>query len=71
MSESAVHDNTMIFGDVKEVSRRLSLSTKTVERYRDQGRIPRPTRFGRRQLWHLPTLAAWAANGCPPVTKPA
>ena len=32
MSESAVQDETLIFGDIREVARRLGVSTKTVLR---------------------------------------
>ena len=71
MSESAVQDETLIFGDIREVARRLGVSTKTVLRLREQGRLPIPTRLGARCLWHLPTIAEWAANGCPRVTQPA
>ena len=68
MSESAVQDESLLFGDVHEVARRLSVSTKTVLRLRSQGRLPIPTRFGARCLWHLPTLAKWAEDGCPRIT---
>jgi len=56
-------------GDVREVSRKLSVNWRTVYRLRDRGHMPMPVRLGTRILWNLSTIDRWIEKGCPPTSK--
>ncbi|MGL5097556.1 MAG: helix-turn-helix transcriptional regulator [Planctomycetia bacterium] len=51
--------------DAVAVAALLSVSTKTVRRMVDGGRIPPPTRVGRLLRWRRTEVLAWIDAGCP------
>ncbi|MHC4947205.1 MAG: helix-turn-helix transcriptional regulator [Planctomycetota bacterium] len=48
--------------DVRAVARLLGLGERTIWRMAGSGEMPAPLRFGRRRLWHRPTLERWLAH---------
>jgi excisionase family DNA binding protein len=53
-------------GDAAKV---LSLSRSALYDGVSAGRIPAPVRIGGRVLWRRAELAAWVADGCPPMAR--
>lgn len=39
------------------------LSERTIFRLLDQGRLPKPTKLGRRIVWSVETIKAWLSAG--------
>lgn len=50
---------------IEDVARMLSVSTRTVRRLRQEGRIPQPLIVGRSVRWNRETLMQWIGAGCP------
>jgi len=44
--------------DIGEVAAVFAISTRTVERWIDDGKIPPPLKLGRRRLWHPDVISA-------------
>ena len=51
--------------DIKSLALMLKVSEKTVRRWRDAGKIPRPVKLGRTLRWRLCLIVAWIDAGCP------
>ncbi|HBO44981.1 MAG TPA: hypothetical protein DD670_13840 [Planctomycetaceae bacterium] len=51
--------------DTKEVARMLGLSPRTVWRFNDAGRLPKPVKLGTLVRWPRKQIEAWLAAGCP------
>ena len=50
---------------IDDVARLLSVSTRTVRRLRQEGRIPPPVCVGRSVRWNRESLRQWIESGCP------
>ena len=50
----------------KDLARILNVSERTIGSLRARGRLPAPTRLGRRTLWKRSEIERWVAAGCPP-----
>jgi len=59
-----MHD-TAYLGTIQIVEERLMLSTKTIRRWVDAGRIPGVVRLGRLVRFNMQILDQWIAAGCP------
>lgn len=53
--------------DVGQVALLLEVSTKTVRRLADSGRMPTARRLGRLLRWSRAELEEWIERGCPRV----
>ncbi len=53
--------------DVETVARMLDISTRTVYRLADSGKMPRPVKLGQLVRWPRAELEKWIAGGCPAV----
>ncbi|MHB1035740.1 MAG: helix-turn-helix transcriptional regulator [Pirellulales bacterium] len=53
--------------DVQAVANLLGCSPRTVYRFADCGRMPRPVKLGALIRWSKADLDAWIAAGCPAV----
>ena len=53
--------------DARAVARRLACGTRSVWRWADAGRMPRPVRLGRLRRWRTADIDAWVKNGCRPL----
>ena len=51
--------------DAKEVAKMLGLSPRTVWRFNDAGRLPKPVKLGTLVRWPREQIEAWLAAGCP------
>lgn len=56
--------------DVRGVADLLAISSSTVRRLADGGRMPRPVRLGALVRWRRSEVEDWIAAGCPSITKP-
>jgi len=52
--------------DTKRAAQMIGVSRSLFLSMHDSGRIPLPTRLGRRVLWRVAELEAWVEAGCPP-----
>lgn len=50
---------------VGEVAKRLRIGQRTVYRWADRGRIPRPLKLGALVRWRQSEIEEWIAAGCP------
>jgi len=50
---------------VDEVAAMLQVSQRTVYRFSDIGRIPRPIKLGGSVRWRRSDILAWIEEGCP------
>lgn len=57
--------------DVREVSRLLNLSTRSVWRMLSAGQLPEPVRIGRSVRWSRERIRVWIEAGCPQATEAA
>lgn len=55
----------MALMDARDVSRRLSVSTRTVWRLLSAGQLPKPVRIGRSVRWRREIIEEWILEGCP------
>jgi excisionase family DNA binding protein len=55
--------------DVEAVAALLSISTKSVRRLADAGKMPRPVKLGALIRWRRSELDAWIADGCRKVLQ--
>ncbi|MCP4640084.1 MAG: helix-turn-helix domain-containing protein [bacterium] len=55
--------------DVNQVSQLMNCSVRTIRRWSDTGRMPRPVRIGGLVRWARADLERWVADGCPPVRQ--
>lgn len=55
--------------DVHEVARLLSISTRAVFKWVEQGKLPKPLKIGRCCRWRKSELVAWVERGCPRVSE--
>ena len=55
--------------DVKAVAERLGVSTASVWRYRDDGKLPQPVRVGGSVRWRASDIDRWMQDGCPALAK--
>lgn len=53
--------------NVREVAALLDLSPRTVWRWSDSGRMPRPVRLSSLAKWRMRELREWIDNGCKPI----
>ena len=53
--------------DARAIAKRLSVGVRSVWRWADAGRLPRPVTLGRLKRWRASDIDAWVANGCRPV----
>lgn len=53
--------------DVRAVAGLLNVSSRTVYRLADAGRMPRPVKLGQLVRWRRAELAEWLNAGCPTV----
>lgn len=53
--------------DVRDVAKLLKLSTRTIAKMSQTGRMPPPTRIGAAVRWNEKELRAWVDAGCPGV----
>ena len=60
--EAVVRDPATTVLTVADVARYLSLSVRTVEAYRRDGRLPEATMVGRTPTWTRAQIDAWQAN---------
>jgi predicted DNA-binding transcriptional regulator AlpA len=51
--------------DFKAVAKMLSLSPRTVWRYRSAGRLPKPVTISGSVRWRLADIDRWIEWGCP------
>lgn len=51
--------------DVKLASAMFTMSTRSFWRLVSSGKAPKPFKLGRRAVWRVSDLTAWAANGFP------
>lgn len=58
------HDG-MALMDARDVSRRLSVSTRTVWRLLSADQLPKPVRIGRSVRWQREVVEEWIRLGCP------
>lgn len=56
-----------LYLDARGCGSRYAVSSRHWLRLVDAGRARQPARFGRLVRWHVPTLEAWEAAGCPTV----
>ncbi len=49
---------------VKEVAELCGVSTRTITRMVDAGKMPSPVRLGGAVRWNREELEAWIASGC-------
>ncbi|MBM3288628.1 MAG: helix-turn-helix domain-containing protein, partial [Candidatus Hydrogenedentes bacterium] len=54
---------------VKQVSKLLNCSCRTVWRLADAGRIPRPISLNSLRRWDRSVLDDWIGNGCPATQR--
>jgi excisionase family DNA binding protein len=55
--------------DVEVVAEMLGVSTRTVSRFRDSGRIPKAVTIGRCVRWRQCDIEQWIEAGCPDVRR--
>lgn len=53
--------------DVRQVASMVNASPRTVMRFSDAGRMPRPVKLGSLVRWRRADIEAWIAAGCPAV----
>ena len=58
----------LLIGD-RALAHLLSIGRSTLWRLIAAGKIPEPTKLGRRRLWHRGEIECWAAAGCPPLRE--
>ena len=51
---------------VKDVAALTALAERTIWRFADSGKIPRPVHIGGAVRWRKSDLLSWIENGCPP-----
>lgn len=51
----------------KDVARRLAVSERSVDRMRDEKKMPLPFLVGNLPRWNPEALEAWIADGCKAV----
>ncbi|MEX0701307.1 MAG: helix-turn-helix domain-containing protein [Planctomycetales bacterium] len=49
----------------KQFARMLSATTRTLRRWLDAGKLPRPVRIGRSLRWRLDEVREWIEAECP------
>jgi len=54
---------------VAELARQLNISTRSVWRLRDGGKLPPPMRVGRSVRWRLSDIEQWIEAGLPDVRR--
>jgi len=50
---------------VRDMADELRVSTKTIDRLCDSGKIPEPTKLGGSRRWRRAEIEAWVAAGMP------
>ena len=53
--------------DVRQVAEMIGCSTRTVYRFSDAGKMPRPLKLGGAVRWRRSDIEQWIADGCRPV----
>lgn len=53
--------------NASEVSALLGVSSRSVYRLSDAGKMPRPLKVGGSVRWDRQTVERWIADGCPPA----
>ena len=53
--------------DAESVSLRLGVSTRTLRRLVDRGRVPKPTKLGGLLRWPSSVIGSWIDSGCQSV----
>jgi len=56
--------NSILLTD-KQVATLLSMSSRTIRRLSDAGKMPLPLRIGGCVRWRKIDIERWIANGCP------
>jgi prophage regulatory protein len=54
---------------VGDVATLAQISTRSVWRLRDAGKIPMPVRVGGQVRWRFSDITQWIAEGCPAVKQ--
>ncbi len=54
-------------GNIRRVAAMASLSTRTIRRLVDAGKLPPPIRVGGSLRWRLADVRQWIAAGCPAI----
>lgn len=54
---------------VEQVALKLNVSTNTVRRLADSGRMPRPHKIANCCRWHDKVVSEWLKAGCPRVDR--
>jgi len=62
-STAHLSNGDVIAVDAQTASRMFSVSLRTWRRWESSGRCPRAFRIGKRTLWRLSDLRAWADEG--------
>jgi len=60
---------TARLGDVNAVALKLTLSSKTIRRMTDAGKMPGVIRLGRLLRFDLDLIDQWIDQGCPPLHR--
>jgi predicted DNA-binding transcriptional regulator AlpA len=55
--------------DVRTVAALLSISPRSVRRFSDCGKLPRPVRIGSRTLWRRIDLETWLEHCAPDLSN--
>ena len=50
---------------IRDVTRKLKCSARTVYRLRNRGQMPQPIMLGKLVRWKIETIERWIAEGCP------
>lgn len=53
--------------DINQVSTITGISTRTLYRLADAGKMPRPLKIGTLNRWRAEDLRDWIDAGCPPM----
>ncbi|MCC6489496.1 MAG: helix-turn-helix domain-containing protein [Candidatus Hydrogenedentes bacterium] len=70
MSEDFSQDqNDARLIDVQGVAALLGCCTRSVYRFADMGRIPRPIKLGHLVRWDRQVLDKWISDGCPDMRE--
>ena len=62
------NNEEMALMDARDVSRRLSVSTRTVWRLLSADQLPKPVRIGRSVRWRREIVEEWIRKGCPDLS---
>jgi predicted DNA-binding transcriptional regulator AlpA len=61
------HETLLISANT--LARLLDVSLRTIQRLCQQGKAPKPARFGRNARWRLDIIMRWIDEGCPPMDE--